>query len=197
MSAPRRSGVGERRFAAASDGAEERAPTPTARRHGTGFLGCSRGSWPVWVCIPGNAITCSAAKRSRIPGKPIAHRSVDVRVPPFEERERISVARVCTRGVWAVAQGAGLKKERSHLPLPEPAPKRGGLEGRSEGCQGMGRPEKTRCARTSCVVSAADVPSELNLPFFGFRAHAWEVSVFGAVLVFRREAPFKVMRCAR
>ena len=27
-------------FAAASDGAEERAPTPTARRHGTGFLGC-------------------------------------------------------------------------------------------------------------------------------------------------------------
>ena len=70
------------------------------------------------LCIPGNAITCSAAKRSRIPGKPIAHRSVDVRVPPFEERERISVARVCTRGVWAVAQGAGLKKERSHLPAP-------------------------------------------------------------------------------
>ena len=29
MSAPRRPGVGERRFAAASDGAEERAPTPT------------------------------------------------------------------------------------------------------------------------------------------------------------------------
>ena len=41
VSAPRRPGVGERRFAAASDGAEERAPTPTARRHGTGFLGCS------------------------------------------------------------------------------------------------------------------------------------------------------------
>ena len=40
VSAPRRPGVGERRFAAASDGAEERAPTPTARRHGTGFLGC-------------------------------------------------------------------------------------------------------------------------------------------------------------
>ena len=41
VSAPRRSGVGERRFAAASDGAEERAPTPTVRRHGTGILGCS------------------------------------------------------------------------------------------------------------------------------------------------------------
>ena len=41
VSAPRRPGGGERRFAAASDGAEERAPTPTARRHGTGFLGCS------------------------------------------------------------------------------------------------------------------------------------------------------------
>ena len=40
VSAPRRPGVGERRFAAASDGAEERAPTPIARRHGTGFLGC-------------------------------------------------------------------------------------------------------------------------------------------------------------
>ena len=34
VSAPRRPGVGERRFAAASDGAEERAPTPTARRQG-------------------------------------------------------------------------------------------------------------------------------------------------------------------
>ena len=41
VSAPRRLGVGERRFAAASDGAEERAPTPTTRRPGTGFLGCS------------------------------------------------------------------------------------------------------------------------------------------------------------
>ena len=51
VSAPRRPGVGERRFAAASDGAEERAPTPTARRHGTGFLGCpSRFPlWPVWA----------------------------------------------------------------------------------------------------------------------------------------------------
>ena len=44
VSAPRRPGVGERRFAAASDGAEERAPTPTARRHGTGFLGCPSSS---------------------------------------------------------------------------------------------------------------------------------------------------------
>ena len=40
VSAPRRPGVGERRFAAASDGAEERVPTLTARGHGTGFLGC-------------------------------------------------------------------------------------------------------------------------------------------------------------
>ena len=54
--------------------------------------------------IPCNAITCSAAKRSRIPVKPITHRSVDACLYLLsEERERISLAIACTRGVWAVA----------------------------------------------------------------------------------------------
>ena len=84
VSAPRRPGVGERRFAAASDGAEERAPTPTARRHGTGFLGCSsrfvgpcgraacssstRTPWPVGIATDSDG----TGQRSRSAAIPVA-----------------------------------------------------------------------------------------------------------------------------
>ena len=79
VSAPRRPGVGERRFAAASDGAEERAPTPTARRHGTGFLGCSsRFVARVGVCI----VKTAPPTKSRTYA-PLEFRAEDGETPPL------------------------------------------------------------------------------------------------------------------
>ena len=85
VSAPRRPGVGERRFAAASNGAEERAPTPTARRHGTGFLGCSSR----FVARVGEP----PAHRPRGHRGPLASRPIptvlgkDLAAPPSRSRE--------------------------------------------------------------------------------------------------------------